>query len=49
MPAVTRPAPAITVSRQAGALGAVVSGVDLTTDIDDATFELLTPRCSSTS
>ena len=41
MPAVTRPAPAITVERQAGALGAVVSGVDLTTDIDDATFELL--------
>ncbi|HXY95244.1 MAG TPA: TauD/TfdA family dioxygenase [Acidimicrobiia bacterium] len=32
---------AITVERQAGALGAVVEGVDLSADLSDATFELL--------
>src|SRR4051794_2741856 len=31
----------IEISRQAGALGAIVTGVDLSTDVDESTFETL--------
>ncbi len=41
MTSVTRATTDITVERQAGALGALITGVDLSTDIDDATFEVL--------
>jgi taurine dioxygenase len=41
MTTVAGPTTGITVSRQAGALGAIVEGVDLSTDVDPAVFALL--------
>jgi alpha-ketoglutarate-dependent taurine dioxygenase len=41
MTTVAGPTTGITVSRQAGALGAIVEGADLSTDVDPAVFTLL--------